>query len=75
MRSVLNHGTNKNCIFDRNVEASVGERTAHLGDFFFSQNGRRVNASMTVLGSDNLVVASILASGLSRFASKLSPVR
>lgn len=52
MRSALNRGANKNSLFDQNIEASVGQRTANLSDFFFSKNGRWVNVNMTVPGSD-----------------------
>jgi len=50
-RSSISHKlrSNKNSLFDQNIDASVGELSFDIGDFFFSQTGGWVNANMAVL--------------------------
>ncbi|MBI2367504.1 MAG: hypothetical protein HYV01_21230 [Deltaproteobacteria bacterium] len=66
--------SSKNSLFNENINASVGELSFDIGDCFSTQTGGRVNANMAPSSSNASVVASILASGQSRFESKLSSV-
>lgn len=36
VRSVINCGADRNSLFDQNINASVGELSFDIGDFFFS---------------------------------------
>jgi hypothetical protein len=54
VRSIINCGANKNSLFDQSIDASVGELSFDIGDFFFSQIGRRVNTKMAILVFEHL---------------------